>query len=170
MDTYLAVASKRDERNFADREVPQDVVERILDAGRLPGSAVNRQPWRFVVVESPELKAQLAEVVYTASNVRGAALVVAIVATGGAKPGFDHGRAAQSMMLTAWNDGVASCPNGFPDADRAAEALGLGEDEQPAIVLSFGYPASGRDPQARSASEWSARANRKPLDELVSRA
>jgi hypothetical protein len=36
-------------------------------------------------------------------------------------------------------------------------------------ILSFGYPANPRDPQSRSAEEWSARAKRKPLDELVRR-
>jgi nitroreductase len=44
MDTWLAVASRREVREYADRELPEDVVGRILDAGRLAGSAKNRQP------------------------------------------------------------------------------------------------------------------------------
>jgi nitroreductase len=44
MDTWLAVASRREVREYADRDVPEDVVQRILDAGRLAGSAKNRQP------------------------------------------------------------------------------------------------------------------------------
>jgi len=75
----------------------------------------------------------------------------------------------QHMMLAAWNDGVASCPNGIADAERARTALGLGEDEPVATVLTFGYPARERDPESRSTDEWSARADRKPLDELVER-
>jgi len=55
VDTYLAVASKRDWRSYADRPVPEDVQRRIVDAGRLSGSSVNTQPWTFVVVESAEL-------------------------------------------------------------------------------------------------------------------
>jgi hypothetical protein len=47
--------------------------------------------------------------------------------------------------------------------------LGLGEDDQLAIVLTFGYPARPRDPSSRTPEEWSARANRKSLDELVER-
>ena len=50
VDVFTAIASKRDERRYADRPIPDDVVTRILDAGRLAGSAVNRQPWTFVVV------------------------------------------------------------------------------------------------------------------------
>jgi len=52
METYAAIAAKRDERRYADRAVPDDVVERILDAGRLSGSSQNKQEGEFVVVES----------------------------------------------------------------------------------------------------------------------
>ena len=168
MDTYLAVASKRDWRSYADRPIPDDVVERILDAGRLAGSGVNRQPWQFVVVESAEIREQLAETVYAAGNVRGAALVVAIVTEGGGSP-LDVGRAMQNMFLVAWNDGVASCPNGMPDPDRSAELLQLEGDDRPVLVLSFGYPRRPIDPESKSAQEWSREANRKPLNEVVKR-
>jgi len=72
-------------------------------------------------------------------------------------------------MLAAWNDGVASCPNGIADADAARAALGLREDDQLAVVLTFGYPAHGRTGESRSVEEWLERADRKPLDELVER-
>ena len=168
MDVALAVASKRDERQYAERDVPPEVVERILDAGRLSGSAKNAQPWVFVVVETPELVRRLADLVYAPQNLLGARLVIALVSTRG-RSGFDHGRAAQSMMLAAWNDGVASCPNGVKDAEAAASVLALTGDELPATVLSFGYPARRRDPGSRTAEEWSARANRRALAELVRR-
>jgi hypothetical protein len=47
--------------------------------------------------------------------------------------------------------------------------LGLGEDERPVIVLTFGYPAPARDPQRRSADGWIARADRKSFEEVVRR-
>jgi nitroreductase len=164
VDTYLAVASRRDERRYADRPLPPEVVERILDAGRLAGSARNRQPWRFVVVESPDLKGRLAEHVHAPGNVRGAAVAIALV--GG---GFDLGRAAQNMLLVAWNEGVASCPNGLRDREAAARLLGLREGEDLAYILGFGYPRRPRAPERRPPEAWSARAQRKPLDELVTR-
>jgi nitroreductase len=160
VDAWLAIASKRDVRKYAETPVPADVVTRILDAGRLSGSARNRQQWEFVVVETKEAK--LAEAVYAPENVLGAKLLVAIV---GAAGGMDVGRCAQNMMLAAWSDGVASCPNGIKDPDAAARICG-GDVKS---ILSFGYPAKPRDPQSRSAAEWSAAANRKPLDELVRR-
>ncbi len=165
MDTFQAIVSKRDTRRYADRPVPDEVERRILEAGRLAGSARNRQPWRFVVVESAERREQVAGAVYAPENVHGAKVVVAIVSSGG----MDTGRCAQNMMLAAWNDGVASCPNGVADADAAGAALGLGEDEQVGTILTFGYPATGHTGEKRTAEEWLERADRKPLAELVER-
>lgn len=165
MDTFLAIASKRDTRRYADRPVPDEIVERILQAGRVSGSARNRQPWRFLVAESADRREQLANAVHAGENVRGAKLVVAIASSGG----LDVGRCMQNMMLAAWNDGVASCPNGIADAAAARAALGLGDDDPIAVVLTFGYPAHGKTGESRSVEEWLERADRKSLDELVER-
>lgn len=160
MDTYLAIASKRDERAYAATPIPPEVERRILDAGRLSGSSRNTQQWEFVVVADGQQ--ELAEAVYAPENVRTAALVVAVV---GEAFALDVGRCVQNMMLGAWNDGVVSCPNGVKDPDDAARICG----GAPKAIISFGYPGNPRDPQSRSAEEWSARAKRKPLDELVRR-
>lgn len=169
METWLAIASRREVRDYASAPVPEEVERRILDAGRLSGSSQNRQQWRFVVVESAERREALADLVYTPGNVRGAQLVVAIAVGGKGPTSFDAGRCAQNMLLAAWDAGVGACPNGMPDDAAVAGLLGLREGERPAIVLTFGYPARARDPAARSAEQWSARAGRKPLAELVER-
>ena len=163
MDTWLAIASRREVRDYAPTPIPDEVVHRILDAGRLTGSSSNSQQWEFVVVSD---KVALAEAVYAPGNVLRATLVVAIA--GAARP-FDVGRASQNMMLAAWNDGVTSCPNGMPDAAATGEILGLGEDEHVINVISFGYPAGPRSPQDRPAEEWLASAKRKSFDEVVER-
>jgi nitroreductase len=165
VDTWLAIASRREVRDYADRDIPADVVRTILDAGRLAGSAKNRQPWRFLLVEDETARARLAEAVFEPANVQGAQLVVAIVG----RSGLDTGRCAQNMLLAAWNAGVGSCPNGQRDPEAARTALALGDDEEIATVLTFGYPAKERDPDRRTPAEWSARADRKPLDELIGR-
>jgi nitroreductase len=167
VDAGLVIASKREVREYADRAVPDDVCRRILDAGRLAGSAQNRQLRRFVVVDSQQLRERLAELVFAPANVRGAAFVVAVVVRGKGPSAFDAGRAAQNMMLGAWNEGVGSSPNGMPDSEAGGKLLGIAEDERVAIVLTFGYPARPQDPTARTLEEWSEGANRKPLDELV---
>ena len=66
---------------------------------------------------------------------------------------FDAGRAAQNMMLAAWNEGVVSCPNGVANPESLAELLGLEADVQVQIVLSFGHPGRPQDPRARPPEE-----------------
>jgi nitroreductase len=168
MDTFLAIASRREVREYDGRAIADEVVRRILDAGRLSGSAGNQQPWRFVLV-SGEAQAALADAVSEPGNVRGGALVVALVVGGKGHVSFDAGRCAQNMLLAAWNEGVGGSPNGLADRDAANAVVGVPEDESIAIVLSFGYPARRRNPESRSPEEWSARARRKSLDELVGR-
>jgi nitroreductase len=157
VDAYLAIASKRDERRYASRPVAEDVVRRILDAGRLSGSSRNTQKWQFVVVSDTE---SVSDTVYAPENVRTSGLCVAIVGEAGM---FDVGRCAQNMMLAAWDEGVVSCPNGIRDAEAAARLCG-GEVK---MILSFGYPQRELHVESRSAEEWSARANRRPLDDLI---
>jgi nitroreductase len=159
VDAYLAIASRREVREYDDRPIPSEIERRILEAGRVAGSAANKQAWRFLVVGN-----ELAEVVYVPDNVLNAKLVVAVVSTAP----FDAGRAAQNMMLAAWNEGVGSCPNGIADREKGDQLLGIEEGES-VIVLTFGYPARTRDPESRPAEEWIERANRKPFDEVVTR-
>lgn len=170
METRIAITSRRDERGYQPEPLPDGVVERVLDAGRLAGSARNRQPWTFVVVEPGSRRDRLAAVVYVPENVSSAALVVAVVVAGGsATTSFDAGRAAQNMLLAAWDAGLASCPNGVADEAQARVVLEVEGDDRVAIVLTFGLPGRERDPAARSADEWSARANRRPLGDVVRR-
>src|SRR3954462_7243470 len=97
MDAYLAVASKREVRRYADRPIPPDVERRILEAGRVSGSSRNRQPWRFVGLPDREAIARAAEAVWAADNVLGAALVIGVIVRGKGPVSFDAGRAAQNM-------------------------------------------------------------------------
>jgi nitroreductase len=170
VDAYLAIASRREVRNYSDQAVPEEVQRRILDAGRVSGSSQNRQQWRFVWVTDRELLDRLAEMVFVASNLRACAFAVAIAVSGKGPTSFDAGRAAQNMLLAAWNEGVGSSPNGMPDRAAAGEVLGLSEGEESVIVLTFGYPARpGRDPESRPAEEWIEAADRKPFEEVVER-
>jgi len=163
MDAFLAIASRRETRAYRPDPLPEAVVVRILEAGRISGSAVNRQPWRFVVVETREVLDRLAPTLYAPGNLAVAPLFVAVLLQDARRGAYDGGRASQNMMLAAWNDGVGSCPNGVRDADAAERIAGA----PVGIVLTFGYPARARNPEARTPEEWSARAKRKPFDEVV---
>jgi nitroreductase len=167
MDAYLAIVSKREVREYSDRPIDPDARRRILEAARVSGSSANKQQWRFIVVESDNKREQLAGLVYVPGNVRGSRLIIVVVTLGRGPSGFDAGRASQNMMLAAWNEGIGSCPNGMPEREAVASMLGLHAGEEPAIVLTFGYPARPVDPESRSPEEWIRRANRKPFDEVV---
>jgi nitroreductase len=166
MDAFLAIVSRREVRRYDGRPLPEDAVRRVLDAGRLAGSAANRQRRRFVVVRSRAQ--QVADAVYAPRNVLGAALVVAVVTFGKGPLALDAGRAAQNMMLAAWNDGIGSCPNGIADADAMRRALALDDGEHAAMVLSFGYPLRRISPERRPPERWIEAADRVPFDDAVS--
>ncbi|HWH12986.1 MAG TPA: nitroreductase family protein [Solirubrobacteraceae bacterium] len=167
MDTYLALVSKREVRAYDDRPIPDDAIRRILEAGRLAGSSRNRQNRRFVVLRDAGLTMRLADALFSPTNLHGAALVVVVLVRGKGPVAFDAGRAAQNMMLAASNEGIGSCPNGVGNAELLAEVVGHGPDEDAAIVLAFGYPASPRDPESRSPQEWIDAADRRPFDDVV---
>ncbi len=160
MDAYRAIVTKRDIRSYAPRPIPDDVLNRILQAGRMAGSSKNSQPCRFVVLHDRDRKQELSGCGQFAQHVPAAAAAIAVVLLPDGGP-FDAGRAAQNMMVAAWNEGVASCPVSMHDAACAARVLGLPEGHRVAIVLAMGYPEGG---QATGAGR-----TRLPLEELVHR-
>ena len=103
-------------------------MRRILDAGRIAGSAKNRPPWRFLVLGDRGLVDEVAQTVHAPPNLLGGPLVSAIVVSVKGPVAFDAGRAAQNMMLAASNEGVVSCPDGIANPECLAELLGLEAD------------------------------------------
>ena len=141
MDAYTCILTKRDSRAYTDQAIPEATLERVLRAGRMAGSSKNTQPWRFVVLRDAARKAELAACGQFAQHLPAAPVVVAVVlAPGGGD--FDAGRAAQNMMLTAWEERITSCPVAMHDRECASRVLGLPEGHRVAMVLAFGYPAS----------------------------
>ncbi len=167
MDTFLTVVSRREVRKYDRQPISEDAERRILEAGRLAGSAQNRQARRFVVLRDPARVAEAARAVFEPTNLLGAALIVAVVTAGKGPLAFDAGRAAQNMLLTAWGEGIGGSPNGIADAARIERALSLGPEEHVAIVLSFGHPLRPSSPERRTPQEWIDRANRLPFEDVV---
>ena len=95
--------------------------------------------------------------------------MIAIVVSGKGPVAFDAGRAAQNMMLAAWNQGVVCCPNAITNPESLTELLGLEPDVQVQIVPSFGYAGRPQDPQARPPEEWIRPADCRPLEEVARR-
>lgn len=168
MDAYRCIVTKRDLRTFTDRPLPDTVLERILNAGRMSGSSRNSQPWHFVVIrDRPRLRA-LAAFGRFAQHVATAAAVVCVVVNS-EKALFDAGRCAQNMMLAAWNSGVASCPASMHRNEEARAFLGAPAGMLVAIVISLGYASPrGRGTIERATLRILTGRGRRPLAELVS--
>ncbi|MEO6398859.1 MAG: nitroreductase family protein [Tepidiformaceae bacterium] len=143
MDAYQAIVSKRDSRHFAPRPIPEEVLRRILQAGRMAGSSKNTQPVRLVVLRNPERLKEIAACGQFATHVPGCAAAIAVVLTPGGGS-FDAGRTAQNMMVAGWAEGVSSCPTSMHDAECARTTLGLPEGHSVAILLAMGYVEEGR--------------------------
>jgi nitroreductase len=158
VDVYKTIISKRDTRSYSERPISDESLHRILQAGRMAGSAKNAQPCRFVVVRSAEKKRELAGCGQFAQQVPNAAVAIAVVIPNEGRE-FDAGRAAQNMMLAAWAEGITSCAVTMHDVDCARRALGLPEGYRVAIVVPFGHPPEeGIKPGG---------AKRLPLEEIV---
>lgn len=158
MDAYTCILTKRDTRAYQDRPIPEESLRRILQAGRMAGSARNLQPCRFVVLQDAPKKKELAACGQFAQHIPSAPVVVAIVLPQDGRE-FDAGRCAQNMMLAAWTEGIASCPVTMHDNDCALRVLGVAQGYRVSIVLAFGYPPpSGPRPKGTP---------RIPLEQLV---
>ena len=171
MDTWTVIRTKRAVRDYDPRPVPEEVIRRVLQAGRLTGSARNLQPWRFILVREEEGKKALSQCGRFAGHLVGAAFVVVICTEARHRrwAAFDAGRAAQNMMLAAWDQGVASCVAALHDEKRAREALDIPGDYDIQVAIGFGYPSpAGEGPIHRFIRTKVLRVQgRKPLQELV---
>ncbi len=167
METWKAINTVRVIREFTDRPLEPEHLERILNAGRRTGSSKNEQVWTFVVVTDRERLRQLTAVGRYADHLAGAAVAVALVAPDQDTPHgrsilWDLGRAAQSMVLAAWELGIGSAPATAHNHRVAGELLGLPVGQRCDWLLSFGYPA---DPSKLTAPN--KRGGRKSLADVV---
>ena len=115
METWQAINTLRVVREFSERAIEPTELERILNAGRRTGSSKNDQHWAFVVVRDRDHLRELAAVGHYAGHLAGATLAIALVtpdASGHYNNSvmWDCGRAAQSMVLAAWELGIGSVP------------------------------------------------------------
>ena len=147
-DALRALASLRAVRRYTSDPVGDDVLDRVLEAGRWTGSARNRQPWRIAVVRDPGRRAELARLGAYAGHLRDAPVVLLLAvdtAAGGADAEFDAGRLAQTLMLAAAAVGLGSCPvTFFPDGNvaRATAIAGTAPPWRVRTGIALGRPAT----------------------------
>jgi nitroreductase len=106
MEVFEAVRTVLAVRKFLQTPVPPEIVRRILEAGRLTASSMNRQPWHFVLVDDRRSLRELAELAPTGPSIADAGMAVAVSMDKSEHAVSDASRAIQSMILTAWSEGV----------------------------------------------------------------
>ena len=146
VDTWDAIRSRRNVRQFADRPISPEDLDRILEAGRRSPSSVNGQRWDFVACIDREQLQELAKVWRGGWHVAGSAATVALLAPVADDEAtrrsieFDLGQATVSMMIAAADLGIGSCHSAVADQDLARKILGHPEDRRCAMLVSLGYP------------------------------
>jgi nitroreductase len=141
MDVFEAVRTLLAVRSYRDKPVPDAVVRRIVEAGRLTGSGMNRQPWHFIVVRDGETLRRLGALASSGPYVAQAPLAIVVATDRSRFAVSDASRAIQSMLLTAWADGVGSNWVGFGGLDNARALLDIPANLDVLAILPFGYPA-----------------------------
>ena len=158
MDTQKTILTKLDIRQYDAKKVPAEVKQRVLEAARSAGTGMNKQHWKFVLVQDKESVKQLAADSTSGGWVAGANFAV-IVCTDPTL-GFhllDAGRAVQDMQLAAWDQGVISgIYTGFKE-EKMRKDFAIPSNLKPSAVVGFGYPTK----------KIIGKKNRMPLSELA---
>ncbi len=155
---FLELLYRRESiRNFLDRKVERTKIERCLEASRLSPSACNSQPWRFIIVDEPNLKSEIAKATFSklvsfnrfAQTAPAFAVIVAENRNLGSKFGgmvkdipyhlIDIGIAAEHFCLQAVEEGLGTCMLGWFNEKRIKNLLDIPKKERIALVIALGY-------------------------------
>ena len=166
------VALRQSDRKYKNTPVNRELITTCLEAARLAPSACNSQPWKFVVVDSPELLPQMAVAAAGMGMNRFAAQAPVLIAVTLEKMNFtarigsvikdkeysllDVGIAVEHFCLQAAELGLGTCIMGWFDEKKVKKILGISNRRVP-LLISLGYPASE-----------TRRKVRKSLDEMSS--
>lgn len=159
MDVYEAIRRRQSIRRYKPDPVPDDVLNRMLDAMRLAPSAGNQQPWRFIVVKDPAIRQQLAEATVRQQFIAHAPII--IVACGWKDKAFskmggywnslpvDVSIALDHLTLVAAAEGLGTCWIGDFLEDETRRVLGIPDDVTVIALMPMGYPDESRAPRTR---------------------
>jgi nitroreductase len=166
METWDAITSRRNVREFADQTIETSVLDQILEAGRRAPSSRNWQPWDFVVVTDRAQLRELSKVWRGAGHVAHSAATIALVpvVTDDQRSReiaqYDLGQATMAIMIAAADRGVGTGHSAVEDQAKAREVLGLPDDRDVAYLIDLGYPADRPLKPIK-------RPNRRPFAEVV---
>jgi len=165
VDVYEAISARKSVRAFQEKDVPEEVITRLLQAGRLAPSANNRQEWRFVVVRDQAKRRALAQAARGQTFVGEAPVVLAccaetdehVMACKQLCYPIDVAIAIDHITLCAVAEGLGTCWIGAFDEDQTKEILGIPAGIRVVALLPVGYPVDVSPVEKR----------RLPLDAIV---
>ena len=167
MEFYDVIKKRKSIRKYKSDPIPDDVLNRILDAGRIAPSAKNIQPWHFVVIKDPEMKKKVAEASRGQHWMADADVIVCGCALmdivwsrmGGYMSSFavDITIAMDHMILAAANEDLGTCWIGAFDEKQVKELLQVPDNVHVVALTPIGYPAQEAKERGR-----------KTLSEIVS--
>lgn len=162
MDVFESVRTVLAVRRYQDKPVPDAVIRRIVDAAHLTGSSRNLQPWHFIVVQDKEMLRQLGSMAPSGPYIADATFAIVVAIEESIFSVSDASRAIQSMLLTAWAEGVGSNWVGFTGRyEEVKGLLGIPAEMDILAMLPFGYP--------EATNLGKGKKNRKPFGEVVHR-
>lgn len=166
MEVSDAIRLRRSVRAYDPKPVPEDVLNRVLEAGRISPSASNYQPWHFIVVRDPDRRKALSDGRYAKFLTQSP---VVIVGLGDMKVSpewhvVDTTIALQQMVIAATAEGLGTCWIGSFYEDRVKAALDVPERYRVVAMLAVGYPKEKVDIRSALARPK----NRKDLKKIVS--
>jgi nitroreductase len=168
METWDAIRARRNVRQYTDRPIDPDDLDRILEAGRRSPSSSNQQRWDFVVCTERRQLQELSKVWRYGGHVASSAATVVLLAPQADDPqtrgsiDYDLGQVTMSMMLAAADLGIGSSHASVGDQDLAHKILGHPENRRCAYLIALGYPAGRPLAPIRVP-------NRRPFDQVVHR-
>lgn len=179
MELRELIATRHSVRNFLPDPIPPEVLQEILEAGRLAPSAQNRQPWRYLVFQD---SAQIKKLALNCgliglSNYFIHSAPCLIIACADASKNLrinqqdyylvDTAISFQQMILTAWNHGVGSCWLAAFSEKKLKSWLNLPKSWRIVALSPFGYPAQ-KSLYFKALSSLAGSKDRLPLDKIVS--
>lgn len=149
MDAIAALKKRHSVRKYAPRAVPRELVEEIVDCGRLAATANNKQPWLFIAVTDGETRERVAALTDYGKFIAEAPACIAVFCKHAEKYYLEDGSAAtQNMLVAAAALGLGSC---WVAGDKKAYApevralLGVPQEFTLVSLVSLGYPADSRE-------------------------
>jgi len=160
METFEAIRTVLAVRRFKETPIPEPIVRQIVEAGHLTASSMNGQPWHFLIVQDKETLRQLGSLAPTGPYIAQAPLAIIVGMEQSPYALSDASRAIQSMILTAWSQGIASNWVGFDNLPNINPSLGIPQEISILAILPFGYPVD---------TIGKGQKKRKPLNEVAHR-